>query len=44
MRQAIILTNDGLAYWHIYMSLGLNELSIFVGMRKETYGLAFGSR
>ena len=27
-RQAIIWTNDGLAYWHIYASLGLNELLV----------------
>ena len=27
-RQAIIWTNGGLVYWHIYASLGLNELSI----------------
>ena len=26
-RQAIIWTNDGLIYWHIYASLSLNELS-----------------
>ena len=26
-RQAIIWTKDGLAYWRIYESLGLNELS-----------------
>ena len=25
-RQAIIWTNDGLGYWRIYASLGLNEL------------------
>ena len=25
-RQAIIWTDDGLVYWHIYVSLGLNEL------------------
>ena len=28
-RQAIIWTNDGLDYWCIYASLGLNELSPF---------------
>ena len=26
-RQAIIWKNDGLGYWHIYASLGLNELT-----------------
>ena len=26
MRQAIIWASDGLAYWRIYASLGLNEL------------------
>ena len=26
MRQTIIWTNDGLAYWRIYVSLGRNEL------------------
>ena len=26
-RQAIIWTNDGLFYWHIYVSLSLNELN-----------------
>ena len=25
-RQAIIWTNDGLVYWRVYASLGLNEL------------------
>ena len=25
-QQAIIWTNDGLVYWHIYASLDLNEL------------------
>ena len=28
MRQTIIWTNDGLVYWRIYASLGLNELMI----------------
>ena len=27
MRQAIIWTNDGLAYWRMYASLGLIELT-----------------
>ena len=27
-RQAIIWTNDGLVYWHIYASLYLNQLKI----------------
>ena len=27
--QAIIWTNDGLFYWHIYASYGLNELIVF---------------
>ena len=26
-RQAIIWTNDGIVYWRIYASLGLNELT-----------------
>ena len=26
-RQAIIWTNDDLGHWHIYVSLGLNELN-----------------
>ena len=26
-RQAIIETNDGTVYWHIYTSLGLSELT-----------------
>ena len=26
--QAIIWTNDGLSYWRIYASLGLNELTV----------------
>ena len=28
MRQAIIWTNDGPVYWHMYASLGFNELKI----------------
>ena len=27
-RQAIIWTNDGLVYWRIYASVGLDELSV----------------
>ena len=26
-RQAIIWTNDGIVYWHMYVSLGLTELT-----------------
>ena len=29
MRQAIILTNDGLIYWHIYASLSFDEFKSF---------------
>ena len=29
-RQAIIWTSDGLVYWHIYASLGINELTVVV--------------
>ena len=29
-RQAIIWTNVGMFYWHIYVSLGLNELTVLV--------------
>ena len=35
--QAIILTNDGLGYWHIYASLGLNELIL----TRKYYFIAF---
>ena len=28
-RQAIIWTNDGIVYWRMYVSLGLNELKHF---------------
>ena len=36
-QQAIIWTNDGLVYWCIYASLGLNELS-----NAEEYQLSYG--
>ena len=29
-QQAIIWTNDGLIYWHIYASLSLNELTLYM--------------
>ena len=36
-RQPIIWTNDGLVYWRIYASLGLNELSLPNGQMLECH-------
>ena len=34
-RQVIIWTNDGLAYWRMYVSLGINESE-----KQRAYGIA----
>ena len=40
-QQAIIWTNDGLVYWHKYVSLGLNELNpltlFFISINKRSW-------